>query len=305
MDSELKRAIAAIRALSGDLEKGRLADLSGRLDGCATKWSLEFGNVLAADVGLVITARQRAGGDVVLKLSYDSAEFGSERLALEAFGGRGSVRLLDSAPEYDALLLESVSPGTRLRSVTESGSDEDSCRIATEVATALHVPPTNEQVQHLANAGIEAAETLARYVTLNERSGGPLPFALVERAASLVTELNPSSSVHVVLHGDFHHDNILRSDRAGWLAIDPKGRIGDPAYEFSTLMRNPIDYLVERRNLRSLLKHRAKRLAAFSGCDHDRITSWAIAMAVVAACWQYEDGHTGWEAWLHVAEALA
>jgi streptomycin 6-kinase len=30
-----------------------------------------------------------------------------------------------------------------------------------------------------------------------------------------------------VLHGDIHHDNILHFGERGWLAIDPKGLIGE------------------------------------------------------------------------------
>ncbi len=38
--------------------------------------------------------------------------------------------------------------------------------------------------------------------------------------------------------GDLHHENILAAERAPWLAIDPKGVIGEPAYEMGALLRN-------------------------------------------------------------------
>jgi streptomycin 6-kinase len=31
----------------------------------------------------------------------------------------------------------------------------------------------------------------------------------------------------VVLHGDMHHGNVLNFGSRGWLAIDPKGLIGE------------------------------------------------------------------------------
>jgi len=44
----------------------------------------------------------------------------------------------------------------------------------------------------------------------------------------------------VVLHGDLHHFNILSSgDR--WLAIDPKGIIGEPEFEPAAYLENKID----------------------------------------------------------------
>jgi len=41
------------------------------------------------------------------------------------------------------------------------------------------------------------------------------------------------------MHGDFHHYNVLSSDR-GWLAIDPKGMLGPAAYEVGPLLMNPL-----------------------------------------------------------------
>ena len=43
----------------------------------------------------------------------------------------------------------------------------------------------------------------------------------------------------VVLHGDFHHYNVLSAQRANWLAIDPKGMLGDPGYEVGPFLCNP------------------------------------------------------------------
>jgi streptomycin 6-kinase len=42
----------------------------------------------------------------------------------------------------------------------------------------------------------------------------------------------------VVLHGDFHHDNVMDGGPRGWLAIDPKGLIGEREFEFANLFRN-------------------------------------------------------------------
>jgi streptomycin 6-kinase len=57
---------------------------------------------------------------------------------------------------------------------------------------------------------------------------GPLPADLVGRAAGIVRELCTSGPGPFVLHGDLHHDNVLRAGREPWLAIDPHGVVGDP-----------------------------------------------------------------------------
>ena len=72
-----------------------------------------------------------------------------------------------------------------------------------------------------------------------EGGTGPFPARLVEQAESLFRELLGSAEPSVLLHGDLHHFNILAGQRRPWLAIDPKGMAGEPAYEVGALLRNP------------------------------------------------------------------
>ena len=43
----------------------------------------------------------------------------------------------------------------------------------------------------------------------------------------------------VVLHGDIHHGNVLDGGERGWLAIDPKGLLGERTFDFVNILRNP------------------------------------------------------------------
>src|SRR5688572_6817005 len=65
-----------------------------------------------------------------------------------------------------------------------------------------------------------------------------LPRALVERAGRLFDALCASAPARVVVHGDLHHDNVLRAEREPWLAIDPHGVVGDPGYEARSMVYN-------------------------------------------------------------------
>ena len=64
---------------------------------------------------------------------------------------------------------------------------------------------------------------------------GPFPAPLVERAEA---HLGNPSGQNLVLHGDLHHYNILSAEREPWLAIDPKGIVGEPEYEAAAFLRN-------------------------------------------------------------------
>src|SRR5690606_23152783 len=63
------------------------------------------------------------------------------------------------------------------------------------------------------------------------------------KARILRDELIATSHKTVLLHGDLHHDNILKNSD-GWVVIDPKGFIGDPVYEVAAFIRNPIPDLL-------------------------------------------------------------
>jgi hypothetical protein len=43
----------------------------------------------------------------------------------------------------------------------------------------------------------------------------------------------------VVLHGDMHHENILKFSSRGWLAIDPKGLVGERGFDYANIFCKP------------------------------------------------------------------
>jgi streptomycin 6-kinase len=109
------------------------------------------------------------------------------------------------------------------------------------------------------------------------------------RAAGLYAELCDSMAEPVVLHGDLHHENILRSGD-GWVAIDPKGVIGEPAYETGALLRNPRPSLLDLPDPGRVLRRRADQLAELLELDVARVHGWAYAQAMLSAAWHVDDG---------------
>ncbi|MGD2069627.1 MAG: aminoglycoside phosphotransferase family protein, partial [Gemmatimonadota bacterium] len=135
---------------------------------------------------------------------------------------------------------------------------------------------------------------------------GPLSPDLVARAAGRARDLVASTAETVLLHGDLHHGNVLRSGREGWLAVDPKGFVGDPAFEPGALIRNPgerLDGLTEA-GLVGLLEERAALLSDALGLDPGRVLGWTFVQSVLAACWQVEDHDGGWEPAVRLARVL-
>jgi streptomycin 6-kinase len=204
-----------------------------------------------------------------------------EARALAALQGEGVVRLLEH--DDDALILERVVPGTPLASVA-AADDDEATRIAAGVMRRLWRPPP-------AGAGFptvaEWGEGFARHRGAHDGGSGPLDAALFARAERLFGELCASQAAPVLLHGDLHHFNVLLGE--GWVAIDPKGVVGEPCYEPGALLRNPYPDLPSRARM----ARRLDVLAAALGFDRARLRDWAFAQAVLSAVWHLEDGDPG------------
>ena len=133
-----------------------------------------------------------------------------------------------------------------------------------------------------------------------------MPEALVADAEGLFGELIGSMAEPVLLHGDLHHDNILAAQREPWLAIDPKGLVGEPAYEVGALLRNPhLRRLVAAPNVEQTMARRVAQLSEELSLDRERIRGWGLAQAVLSAWSSIEDHGLGWEPAIACAEILA
>lgn len=85
---------------------------------------------------------------------------------------------------------------------------------------------------------------------------GPFPERVIDRAEGLVHEFLDSMSDVVVLHGDLHHWNILSAKREPWLALDPKGVMGEPEYEVDAWLRNPFPQILDTPQPKEMISRR-------------------------------------------------
>ena len=117
---------------------------------------------------------------------------------------------------------------------------------------------------------------------------GPLNAKLVERVESSVKDFFAENHHPVLMHGDFHHFNVLSSER-GWLIIDPKGVIGPAGYEPGPLLMNPWGNLLNGINYRRMTKRRIDILHEHLGFERERIREWGLAHAILSAWWDIEE----------------
>jgi streptomycin 6-kinase len=195
--------------------------------------------------------------------------------------GHGAVRLLDRAGHLQ--LLEDVGNHTLL-SVFESEGDDAATVIATDVIRMLHtpaeaaapvsVPGLRENFRSLftkASADLKAAED-SQFVEAAR---------IAERLLANQTDVRP-------LHGDIHHENIMKGSR-GWVAIDAKGLLGDPAFDIANLFYNPVES--ELRTDERRVMSMAALLSARLGYHAGKLLDYAFAFSALSASWHIEDGN--------------
>ena len=213
---------------------------------------------------------------IILKLGPDIDGFKRETAALKAFAGFGVVKVL--AESDGMLLLERAVSGISLKSYFPK-NDNDAIYILCDHLKQLHQAPI-PRVQVF-------SEIKDWLMVLDEDLN--IPAHYLHKARQRRDHLLVTSSEPVLLHGDLHHDNILKNGN-GWVVIDPKGVIGEPAYEVAAFIRNPMPKLLALNNSSSIISHRVAFIAEILDLSERRILDWCLVQAVLAWAWALEDG---------------
>lgn len=247
----------------------------------------------------VLAVTTRDGDPAVLKLGFPGdPETRGEARALELYAGDGSTRLLASDAERGALLIERAEPGRPLHTLED---EEREVEIAADLMQRLWRPV--DALDDLITVS-EWGRAFQRHRDDHGGASGPLLAPIFDLGERLYGELDASAPRAVLLHGDFHHENVLSASREPWLVIDPKGLVGDPGFEVGTYLNNHWEELYPGRDMRSTLSLRADLFSAALGLDRDRVVGWGIAFCVLSAVWSAENGGTEWRDAIRVAETL-
>jgi streptomycin 6-kinase len=210
--------------------------------------------------------------------------------------GNGLVRLLGR--HGNSMLLE-YAGDRHLSEGLYAENDAAATEVAAEVMRELHAPSEIAPPKDLQPLGERFVALFAK--AERDRANG-LPSPYVD-AAEAVQRLFEDGGEQQPLHGDLHHDNILHGER-GWLAIDPKGLLGDPCFDAANLFYNPLE--------RDDLCLSPERIAGMAGTfsrmmrqDPRRLLDFAFAYGCLSAAWHHEDGNRRDETReLTVAEAI-
>lgn len=213
------------------------------------------------------------GQPAMLKIAVDPEEKAGASLMVW-WNGDGAAHVL--AHEGDALLLERSKDSGKLMEMSRTGQDDEASRIICAAAAQLHrlrdkalplLVPLEQWFRPLAAAA-------------NQRGG------LLTDAAAIARELLAEPQEVVVLHGDIHHQNIMDFGERGWLAIDPKGLLGERGYDFANTLDNPDTKTAYKPGR---LARQASVIAEAARLDRKRLLKWATAYGGLSQSFYLKD----------------
>jgi streptomycin 6-kinase len=221
----------------------------------AEEWKLELGPAFAMSRYSFVAP---VGETAVLKIIPASdSESTEDADGLLRWNGEGAVRLLRRDATNRVLLMERAVPGTDISLLP----DDEATAIAVQLGRLLWVS-AGEPFQWI-------GDRLPGWLDEAEREGRE-GAELIPIARELLAGIDVGR--HTLVHGDFHHYNILRhGDR--YVAIDSKAMLGEPEYDVPSFLWNPLgseghgDLPLERT---------LQRLALFeqAGLDAWRMRAW-------------------------------
>lgn len=259
-----------------------LAELPRTVQQLLPRWDCEQdGEITHGAVGIIVPVRRGADGVAVLKVSFPHPGNVHEPDAFAAWQGRGGVLLYERDDDRFAMLLEKARDST----LADIADGDEVMTVAGRITRRLAIPAppvlprlaawADEWAEQLAKDAAELAHSLSREV--------------VDAAAATIRELAVDQP-DTLIHGDLHARNILRANREPWLAIDPKGYVGDPAYDGGTMIKTYAVRLIDADEPREGLRRALDVFSTAAELDHERVRRWAQLHAVQASFWGRRHG---------------
>ncbi|UVI33354.1 aminoglycoside phosphotransferase family protein [Paenibacillus spongiae] len=258
------------------------------VEGYAEKWSLTSIQFIPSySANIVFTCYSDRFGSVVLKIGNPS--FGgiyTEFNTLCQYNGRRFCRVFAADIENGVILEECVQPGNPLR---DESSLDKRLSVFCSLYKGLHISPAKSE---LFPTYTDWVSRITEY--MNKRQDCKELVLYMKKAKEIYLSVSASYSQKMLLHGDFHHDNILLGRDGEYIIIDPKGVIGDPLFDVPRFILN--EFGDERttevyKTINDIICSLEKNL----NIPNDVLRKCLFVETAMGICWCVEDGSTAEE----------
>lgn len=184
---------------------------------------IEFQKSLSTN-SLIFYAVSKQYGMVILKALINNG-FDKEILACKLFQGENFCKIYEYSLEDQVYIMERIMPADTLY---ESAPRNDRIKIVGRIFKGLHKTDIPDSAFPTYSEWFEAGKE----GTKNRKDCKEL-YQYLYSAERMLADINQKYSRNLLLHGDLHHENILKNENGSYTVIDPKGVIGDPVFDLS------------------------------------------------------------------------
>jgi len=272
MDSNLKQNIIKIYGAKGRQWLDSLPEIIAKIAGEHNLSGLTPVNNMTFNY---VASGYQNDNPIILKIGMNSKALTKEASCLKAFALASVAEVI--ADDTNMIIMQRAVPGSTLKAHFPD-NDIDATKILCASIKELHKASIPENHNFFSLSEL--------FKTLDQKLD--IPDEILNKAKHLREDLLKSTTKEVLLHGDLHHDNILKNGD-NWLVIDPKGFIGDPAFEPAAYLCNPIPELLQENQPREIIENRINICSAELGIDSRRVADWLYAKSVLCWAWSLED----------------
>lgn len=238
--------------------------------------------------------RTSDGLAVILKCTKCRIKAHYEAMALKWFAGNACPNLLCYDDWNGVILQEQIFPAVHIIDVFKD-QDMEAIKCCVEVIKRLHHAPLEDASKH---------QSLISYF-------GPLfspvefPAVDIEYFRGMVRWLISTMKNPVLLHADLHHRNIILRGEDDWIAIDPRGVVGEVAYEAAPFVCcYQLPRVKTKADWAAVLRDRVELFSELLQVDKTRLQAWVTVFAARKACTFLNKSKVDLNRWLGIAQTL-
>lgn len=260
--------------------------MNGQIQFAIDHWRLSnLQNIYEREQSAVWSAESERYGPVVLKWN-STGQLESEYWMLSRLQGKGVCRVYGYDKDRGLLLEERILPGTVLREVR---SIEKRAEVLASVFREIHLPQQEgETYLDWLNKAHAFCESQNVADELTHQAG---------QAREICAGLFEKYPERVLLHGDLHHDNLLRRTDGSYAVIDPKGVIGPEILDLPRFLLNEGDFPDNPAHMEQAIS----LVSRACGYPEEELRQALWMEAVLANVWLVEDGLPPKAQWMALA----
>lgn len=233
-----------------------------------------IGNVIQTPTSDLLRVRYKNKLSILKMAKVKEEKRGAQ--LMKWWNGNGAAEVYFS--DEHVILMEYAQNKSSLKQMALNNQDDKATKIICNVVMKLH---ENAKIKDAPSSLVLLSDWFLSLKKAAQQYSG-----VYAETWEIASNLLSTPQSKTVLHGDIHHDNILDFGKRGYLAIDPKGIVGENYYDYANIFCNPSNELATKPQR---LERQLHIVCSQVNLDCERMLKWVVAYAGLSASWNLED----------------